>query len=103
MALANELALEIHAESARFQGYAAEVERLEQDWYDASQANQPDTQQSKRKQASANQQQSAGKLDGLLTDYVAVNHYVQGCLKLINEGEQCGEGLAALRAGGLRP
>ncbi|RRV00173.1 integrase [Stutzerimonas xanthomarina] len=102
VALANELALEIHAESARFQGYAAEVERLEQDWYDACQANQPDTQQSKRKQASANQQQSAGKLDGLLTDYVAVNHYVQGCLKLINEGEQSGEGENSVRliAGG---
>jgi len=92
VALANELALEIHAESARFQSYAADVELLEQDWYDACQANQPDTQQSKRKQASANQQQSAGKLDGLLSDYVAVNHYVQGCLKLINEGEQGGEG-----------
>ena len=102
VALANELALEIHAESARFQGYVAEVERLEQDWYDACQANQPDTQQSKRKQASANQQQSAGKLDGLLTDYVAVNHYVQGCLKLINEGEQSGEGENSVRliAGG---
>ena len=102
VALANELALEIHAESARFQGYAAEVERLEQDWYDACQANQPDTQQSKRKQAGANQQQSAGKLDGLLTDYVAVNHYVQGCLKLINEGEQSGEGENSVRliAGG---
>jgi len=95
--LANELALEIHAESARFQGYAAAVERFEQDWYDACQANQPDTQQSSRKQASANQQQSAGKLDGLLTDYVAVNHYVQGCLKLINEGEQSGEGENGVR------
>jgi len=102
VALANELALEIHAESARFQGYAAEVERLEQDWYDACQANQPDTQQSKRKQASANQQQSAGKLDGLLTDYVAVNHYVQGCLKLINDDDQSGEGENSVRliAGG---
>lgn len=97
VALANELALEIHAESARFQGYMEEVERLEQDWYDACQANQPDTQQSKRKQVSANQQQSAGKLDGLLTDYVAVNHYVQGCLKLINEGEQSGEGENSVR------
>ncbi|ELG7184205.1 hypothetical protein R9D81_004967 [Pseudomonas aeruginosa] len=102
VALANELALEIHAESARFQSYAAEVDRLEQDWYDACQANQPDTQHSIRKQASANQQLSAGKLDGLLTDYTAVNHYVQGCLKLINEGEQSGEGENGVRliAGG---
>ncbi|HDV6135631.1 TPA: VPA1269 family protein, partial [Pseudomonas aeruginosa] len=97
VALANELALEIHAESARFQSYAAEVDRLEQDWYDACQANQPDTQHSIRKQASANQQLSAGKLDGLLADYVAVNHYVQGCLKLINEGEQSGEGENGVR------
>ena len=88
VALANELALEIHTESARFQGYALEVERLEQAFYDACQADQPDTQGAKRKQASANQQQSAAKLDGLLNDYAAVNHYVQGCLKLINEGEQ---------------
>jgi len=102
VALANELALEIHAESARFQSYAAEVDRLEQDWYDACQANQPDTQHSIRKQASANQQLSAGKLDGLLTDYAAVNHYVQGCLKLINEGEQSVEGENGVRliAGG---
>jgi len=102
VALANELALEIHAESARFQGYAGEIERLERDWYDVCQAKQPDTQQSKRKQASANQQQSAGKLDGLLTDYAAVNRYVQGCLKLINEGEQSGEGENSVRliAGG---
>ncbi|MGE6530354.1 gamma-mobile-trio integrase GmtZ, partial [Pseudomonas sp. NPDC077382] len=102
VALANELALEIHAESARFQSYAAEVDRLEQDWYDACQANQPDTQHSIRKQASANQQLSAGKLDGLLTDYAAVNHYVLGCLKLIKEGEQSGEGENGVRliAGG---
>ncbi len=102
VALANELALEIHAESARFQSYAAEIDRLEQDWYDACQANQPDTQHSIRKQAIANQQLSAGKLDGLLTDYAAVNHYVQGCLKLINEGEQSVEGENGVRliAGG---
>jgi hypothetical protein len=73
------------------------VERLEQAFYDACQANQPDTQQATRKRASGNQQQSAGKLDGLLTDYVAANHYVQGCLKLINEGEQSGEGESGVR------
>ncbi|WOD12945.1 VPA1269 family protein [Pseudomonas sp. NyZ704] len=97
MALANELALEIHAESARFQGYAAEVERLEQAFYDACQTDQPDTQGTKRKQASANQQQSAAKLDGLLNDYAAVNHYVQGCLKLINESEQSGDSENSVR------
>lgn len=97
VALANELALEIHAESARFQDYAAEIDQLEQAFYDACQASQPDTQQAKRKQASANQQQSAAKLDGLLADYVAVNHYVQGCLKLINEGEQNGESESSVR------
>lgn len=97
VALANEIALEIHAESARFQGFAEEVERLEQEFYDACQASQPDTQQAKRKQANANQQQSAGKLDGLLTDYVAANHYVQGCLKLINEGEQSSEDESGVR------
>jgi len=102
VALANELALEIHAESARFQRYAAVVKRLEQDRYDACQANQTDTQHSTLKQANANQELSAGKLDGLLTDYAAVNHYVQGCLKLINEGEQSGEGENGVRliAGG---
>lgn len=97
VALANEISLEIHAESARFQGFAEEVERLEQAFYDACLANQPDTQQAMRKRASGNQQQSAGKLDGLLTDYVAANHYVQGCLKLINEGEKSGEGENGVR------
>lgn len=102
VALANELALEIHTESARYQSYVAEVDRLEQDWYDACQANQLDTQHSIRKQASANQELSAGKLDGLLADFVAVNHYVQACLKLISEGEQGGEGENGIRliAGG---
>ncbi|MFZ5457785.1 VPA1269 family protein [Stutzerimonas stutzeri] len=102
VALANELALEIHTESARFQGFSEEVSRLEQAFYDACQTNEPDTQQARRKQMNANQQQSAAKLDGLLADYVAVNHYVQGCLKLINEGEQSGEGENGVRliAGG---
>ncbi|MCY1298512.1 hypothetical protein D9M70_480030 [compost metagenome] len=87
VALANEIALEIHTESGRFQGFAAEFERLEEAFYDAEQANLPDIHQSQRKQANAYQQQSAAKLDGLLTDYAAINHYVQGCLKLINQGE----------------
>ena len=96
VALANEVALEIHAESARFQGYAAEIGRLDKALYDACQANQPDTQQAKHKQAIANQQQSAAKLDGLLADYVAVHHYVQGCLKLVNEGQN-GESESGVR------
>lgn len=105
VALANELALEIHTESGRFQGYATEVERLEQEFYDACQANKPDMQQMQRKQASANQQQSAAKLDGLLADYTAVNHFAQGCLKLVNENGQsgaCGEGVRLMAAGDLR-
>ncbi|WP_043310414.1 VPA1269 family protein, partial [Pseudomonas sp. ML96] len=104
VALANEIALEIHAESARFQKYTEEVELLEQAFYDLCQASQLDTQQEQAelKRSRAIQEQSAGKLDGLLADYVAVNHYVQGCLKLINEGEQSGEGENGVRlmAGG---
>lgn len=85
VALANEIALEIHIESGRFQTYAAAVEKLEQEYYDACQANSADLKQSQRKQAIANEQQSGGKLDSLLTDYAAINHYVQSCLKLIKE------------------
>ncbi|MBD9424503.1 integrase [Pseudomonas sp. PDM15] len=99
VALANEIALEIHAESARFQKYTEEVELLEQAFYDLCQASQLDTQQEQAelKRSRATQEQSAGKLDGLLADYVAANHYVQGCLKLINEGEQSGEGENGVR------
>ena len=104
VALANEIALETHAESARFQKYTEKVELLEQAFYDLCQAGQLDTrqEQAELKQSRAIQEQSAGKLDGLLADYVAVNHYVQGCLKLINEGEQSGEGEHGVRliAGG---
>ncbi|HDQ4550063.1 gamma-mobile-trio integrase GmtZ [Pseudomonas aeruginosa] len=104
VALANEIALEIHAESARFQKYTEEVVLLEQAFYDLCQASQLNTQKEPAglKQSKAIQEQSAGKLDGLLADYVAVNHYVQGCLKLINEGEQSGEGESGVRliAGG---
>ncbi len=104
VALANEIALEIHAESARYQKFAEEVELLDQAFYDLCQASQLDTQQEQAeiKQSRAIQEQSAGKLDGLLTDYVAVNHFVQSCLKLINEGEQSREGENGVRliAGG---
>ena len=104
VALANEIALEIHAESARFQKYTEKVDLLEQAFYDLCQTSQLDTrqEQAELKQSRAIQEQSAGKLDGLLADYVAVNHYVQGCLKLINEGEQSGDGENGVRliAGG---
>lgn len=95
--MANEIALEIHNESARFNGYATEIDRLEQAFYDACQKNQPDNEQARRKQAHANQQQSAAKLDLLLKDYIAVNHYVQGCLKIINESEQSSERESGIR------
>ncbi len=85
VALANELSLEIFTESGRFQKYAEEVDRLEQEYYDTCQANMPDTQQQLRKRAVANMQQSGAKLDSFLTDFVAVNHYIQGCRKLIKE------------------
>lgn len=97
VATANEIALEIHTESKRYQDFTAEVERLEQEFYDVCQKNQPDIQQSKRKQVSALQQQSAAKLDSLLTDYVAINRYIQSCLKLINEDEQDSESQDAVR------
>ncbi|MNZ67746.1 site-specific tyrosine recombinase XerC [compost metagenome] len=97
VAIANEIALESHIESKRYHDFTAEVEQLEQAFYDACQANQPDTQQLKRKQASANQQQSAAKLDSLLADYVAINRYVQGCLKLIKDGKQNSEGENGVR------
>lgn len=97
VALANEIALEIHTESARFNGYATEIDRLEQAFYDACQKNQPDNEQARRKQAHSNQQQSAAKLDLLLKDYIAVNHYVQGCLKIINESEESSERESGVR------
>mgnify|MGYP006970121497 CR=1 FL=1 len=55
-------------------GYGGEFDRLEQEFYYACKANQPDTQQAKRKQASAKQQQSAAKPDGVQAVYKAVNH-----------------------------
>lgn len=86
VAVANEIALEIHTESGRFQSYVAEFDHLEAEFYYASKAFLPDVGKVQRKQADANQQQSAAKLDGLVADYVAANHYIQSCLKLINEG-----------------
>lgn len=88
VALANEIALEIHTESCRFQRYTEEVNRLEAEWFDTSQANQPFLSESERKQALANQQQCAGKLDSLLSDYASITHYVHGCLKLLKNNDQ---------------
>jgi hypothetical protein len=85
IAVANEVALEIHTESKRYQLYTAEIEQLERDFYDSNVAGETDSRQQERKQASANQQLSAAKLDGLLSDYVAINRYVQDCVKLVNE------------------
>lgn len=97
VALANEIALEIHVESGRFQDYASAVVALEQEFYDTCQLNKPDMKQSQRKQAIANEQQSAGKLDSLLTDYAAINHYVQGCLTLMKRANQSGESAEEIR------
>ncbi|MCY1427278.1 hypothetical protein D9M71_431180 [compost metagenome] len=97
VAIANEVALEVHAESKRYQDYTSEVERFERERYDSCQANLPDTQQPKLKQAIACQQQSAAKLDSLLADYIAISRYVQGCLKLINKDEQHSENQDTVR------
>ncbi|MNM35969.1 Tyrosine recombinase XerC [compost metagenome] len=85
VALANEISLEIYTESGRFEEFSRMVRKLEAEFYDASLAGEPDTKQWERKQATANEQQSGGKLDGLLNDYVQVNHFIQACLSLMND------------------
>ena len=85
VALANELALEVHSESGRFQNFAKAVVKFEEEHFDACFHNLPDTGQNLRKLAIANEQQSGAKLDNLITDYAAINRYVQGCLQLIND------------------
>lgn len=85
IALANEIALEIHAESARYQAYSNEVSSFENQHYDCCQRGQPFLQADALKLASANMQQSADKLDTLLTDYSAAVHYSQASLKIINQ------------------
>ncbi|MCH4881045.1 integrase [Pseudomonas sp. TMW22090] len=87
VALANEIALEINTESARYQGYTAELDALEQEHYDVCREGKPFLHEMERKRAVSNQQQSAGKLDVLLGDYAALNGHIQSCLKLINEKE----------------
>lgn len=85
VALANEIALEINTESARYQGYTTELDALEQEHYDVCREGKPFLHEMERKRAVSNQQQSAGKLDVLLGDYSALNGHIQSCLKLINE------------------
>lgn len=96
VALTNEIALEIHSESGRFQNYTVEVNRLEAEWFDATQSGHQFSGESQRIRFIANQQMSASKLDSLLADYSAAAHYVQGCLKLIND-DQSGEGGEGVR------
>jgi hypothetical protein len=92
VALANEIALEINTESARYQGYTAELDALEQEHYDVCREGKPFLHEMERKRAVSNQQQSAGKLDVLLGDYAALNGHIQSCLKLINEKESDSRG-----------
>ncbi|CRM45357.1 Site-specific recombinase XerC [Pseudomonas sp. 24 E 13] len=87
VALANEIALEITTESARYQDYTERLDNLEQEHYDACQAGTSFPREQERKFAVANQQQSAGKLDVFLSDYAAIHGYVASCLKLINQNE----------------
>lgn len=87
VSLANEIALEIATESIRYQDFTEKLEGLEQEHYDACQANTPFTRENERKSAVANQQQSAGKLDVLLSDYASLHDSVASCLKLVNQNE----------------
>ncbi|MDD2127267.1 VPA1269 family protein [Pseudomonas monteilii] len=84
VALANEVSLEIYTESGRFEGFSNLVRELEFEYYDVVAKGGVDTKQWERKRATANEQQSGGKLDGLLNDYVRLNHFIQSCLALIN-------------------
>jgi hypothetical protein len=105
VSLANEIALEANIESGRFQAYSAEVKQLEQNYYDACRTNAPDSNHSARKKAIANQQQSAGRLDSLVQDYSAVNHYVQSCLTLIKDDPkrtQAGDGIRLIISADVR-
>ncbi|MGU1101189.1 VPA1269 family protein [Pseudomonas aeruginosa] len=87
VALANEISLEIHTESGRYQELSKEVEALEQIHYDDCQLGQPFLQFDKLKSASANMQQSADKLDNLLSDYSSAVHFVQAAIKIVNYNE----------------
>ncbi len=85
VSIANEISLEIHAESERYQHYAASVDLLEREHYDACINNIPDINATPRKLAIANMQQSGSKLDSLLNDYTSITHHVNACLKIVND------------------
>lgn len=85
VALANEISLEVHVESIRYQKFTEQLKELEDEQYDALQSSTPFTRETERKAAISNQQQSAGKLDALLSDYVALNHRIQSCIEIIND------------------
>ena len=87
VSLANEMALEIHDESGRYQAYTAELDELESAWYDASIKDLSFDRELDRKRSVAQQQQSAAKLEVLLRDYGAVNRYVMDCVKAIDHTE----------------
>lgn len=100
VALANEISLEINAESTRYARYTDELTVLEQEFYDSCRDGTDFMYELERKQAVANQELSAGKLEILLRDYAALNAHVQSCLKLINEGAKIGSGDVRLIASG---
>lgn len=85
VALANEISLEIYTESGRFDSFSNLVRELEYEYYDVIEKGGVDIKQWERKRATANEQQSGGKLDGLLNDYARLNHFIQSCLALMNQ------------------
>jgi hypothetical protein len=84
VSLANEISLEVHVESGRFQKYSSDVLQFENIYYDAIKNGEPDQFSAQRKSAIAHEQQSAAKLDSLLTDYTAVNTHVTEVITLTN-------------------
>jgi len=106
VALANEISLEIFTECGRYQSFSEEVNRFEQEFYDACKDNKPDLHAHKRKSAIANMEQSASKLDNFLKDYTSANHFVQSALKLMktndeNNSEENVVGVRLISAGGM--
>ncbi|WP_116827485.1 VPA1269 family protein [Pseudomonas syringae] len=96
VALANEISLEIHTESQRFHKYSREVTEMEKEFYDNCKTGELDTNRTKRKNASAYEQQSAAKLDCLLNDYVAITKHVQDCINLANKTNTGSENIRLL-------
>lgn len=87
VSLANEISLEIHTESFRYTEFSSEFISLENDFYDSCKENKVFLHEVDRKRASNNQQQSAGKLKSLLSDYSSVYEKIQSCLRLINQND----------------